>query len=170
MNITEFLTYWPQWQRGDHAVTNMWMDWWCTDGALYNRTKAMVPTIRRLANSTMVDPDRDELVMKNNQPAWIDNTYDDFRICDRDTGDVKFTVIPRWPHRMVKNDRPLYRRARLNNAYKVEWATQVWDWTADEDTRAALYIENLAQGRPVNDDHCVVWDHQRKGMFEYFAV
>jgi hypothetical protein len=47
--------------------------------------------------STKIDTEKNYVFFKNNCPMR-GGLYDDFRVCDMETGDVIFTVVPRCTH------------------------------------------------------------------------
>jgi hypothetical protein len=74
-----------------------WYDWFCRDSSLKNRMDKMVPLLRHVAKSKKIDPTKTYVFFKNNFPM-AGPLYDDFRICDLETGDVLYTVIPKCTH------------------------------------------------------------------------
>lgn len=74
-----------------------WYDWFCKDRALPAKTAKLGPKVKRLAKSSKVDQERMYVFFKNNCPLY-GRLYDDFRFCDRETGDVVYTVIPSCGH------------------------------------------------------------------------
>lgn len=75
-----------------------WYDWFCKDTALRNKTYKLAPKVKQIAASTKVNLDKHYVFFKNNCP--VDGSlYDDFRICDLETGDVLYTITPRTGHR-----------------------------------------------------------------------
>ena len=73
-------------------------DWFCKDSSLENKAKSlMAKTIKFLAAHPEIDPNKTYVFFKNNCPM-MGPLYDDFRICDRESGDVVFTVTPKCGH------------------------------------------------------------------------
>ena len=68
-------------------------DWFCKDTALENRAKKLMPTAKRFAKKMNIDLDTHYVFFKNNCPM-NGPLRDDFRICDKETGDVVWTVTP----------------------------------------------------------------------------
>lgn len=78
---------------------HLWYDWFCTTGGLHGRGEKLLTRFKGIRKSKKFDPENTYLFFKNNCPCYGDNRlYDDFRICDRATGRVIFTVIPRNPY------------------------------------------------------------------------
>ena len=69
-------------------------DWFCKDTSLKSRLYRMAPKVKALAKSKLIDCNNAYVFFKNNCPV-VGGTYDDFRFCDIDTGDVLYTVIPK---------------------------------------------------------------------------
>lgn len=73
-------------------------DWFCKDDALRIRGERLMPkVIKFIKVNPQIDLDKHYVFFKNNCPL-VGPTYDDFRICDIETGDVIFTVIPKCTH------------------------------------------------------------------------
>ena len=73
-------------------------DWFCREGALRKKSDKLFPAMIRFCRKMNLDTSQYYCFFKNNCPSF-DHLYDDFRICDRETGDVVFTVVPRRTHR-----------------------------------------------------------------------
>ncbi len=70
-----------------------WYDWFCSDFTLSSRLKNLYPKVKAISNSSKVDIDKVYVFFKNNCPM-NGKLYDDFRICDIETGDVIWTISP----------------------------------------------------------------------------
>ena len=70
-----------------------WYDWFCRDTSLRNKTYRLASKVKRIAKSTKIDTEKMYVFFKNNFPM-CGSLYDDFRICDIETGDVIFTIVP----------------------------------------------------------------------------
>jgi hypothetical protein len=79
------------------AIELGFYDWFCSDSSLVNRIAKMVPLLRLVAKSGLVDTEKTYVFFKNNCPV-NGTVYDDFRICDIETGDVIYTITPRSGH------------------------------------------------------------------------
>ena len=166
IGINEFLKVWADGVEKDRKsmCDAGWYDWFCTDRGLYGRLEKMVPAIRRIAKSDKVVDDTMYIFFKNNCPCWVDETYDDFRICDKETGNVLYCIIPRYPSLSIPV-RSLWGARKKDIVY----VSTVWDFVVDDDTKDAYHIENLAQGKPVDDLECVIHGTRRE-MYSYFGV
>lgn len=80
----------------DEDIKDLWYDWFCKDKAILNRGKTLLCRLSSInrANHGKFDPEKTYVFFKNNCPV-NGCLYDDFRICDIETGDVIWTVIPR---------------------------------------------------------------------------
>ena len=77
-------------------------DWFCKDSSLKNKAKTLVGRLQTiLKNNKRFDPNTTYVFFKNNCPC-NGGLYDDFRICDIETGSVLYTVTPRDPHEKGK--------------------------------------------------------------------
>lgn len=73
-------------------------DWWCKDSSLENKSKSLCSKVRVIAKHTLkFDPTKVYVFFKNNCPC-CGPLYDDFRICDLESGRVLFTIVPKSGH------------------------------------------------------------------------
>lgn len=70
-----------------------WYDWFCKDSFLRSKTYALTAKLKSIVNSPKINKDTMYVFFKNNCPL-TGPLYDDFRICDIETGDVIWTVTP----------------------------------------------------------------------------
>lgn len=69
-------------------------DWFCKDTSLKNKANTLFRASRRFAKKMDIDLDKHYVFFKNNCPMR-GPLRDDFRICDRETGDVIWNVTPK---------------------------------------------------------------------------
>jgi hypothetical protein len=74
-----------------------WYDWFCRDTSLAAKTHKLGMKVLQLMKSSKIDTENNYVFFKNNCPM-NGPLYDDFRVCDMETGDVIYTVIPRCGH------------------------------------------------------------------------
>lgn len=86
-----------------------WYDWFCRDTSLCNKTKALGKKVVQLLPSKKIDGENTYVFFKNNCPMY-GNLYDDFRICDLETGDVIYTIVPRCGHESSNGRAKVYGR------------------------------------------------------------
>ena len=72
-------------------------DWFCKDKSLKNKSEKLFKMVQRWVKNRNTDTDKVYVFFKNNCPI-NGPLYDDFRICDIETGDVLFTVTPKCGH------------------------------------------------------------------------
>lgn len=79
------------------VIKDLWYDWFCRDSALYNKGVNLITKLARIVkvNNGKFDPEKTYVFFKNNCPC-VGRLYDDFRICDIESGDVIYTVIPNY--------------------------------------------------------------------------
>ena len=82
----------------NYDVMNLWYDWFCKDSSLKRKGEALLKKLKVIASSNKFDNDKCYVFFKNNCPC-VGNLYDDFRICDKETGDVLYCVIPKSGHK-----------------------------------------------------------------------
>lgn len=81
----------------------VWYDWFCRDTSLRNKTINLTKRLKSLLPSPLIDQDTMYVFFKNNCPLY-GKLYDDFRICDLETGDVIFCIIPSLGYAMYDKD------------------------------------------------------------------
>lgn len=91
MNITTLLN------QESPDIQDLWYDWFCKDSSLQRKGEALLKKLRAISKSSKFDNDKCYTFFKNNCPIR-GSLYDDFRICDIETGDVIYTVVPRSGH------------------------------------------------------------------------
>lgn len=99
-----------------------WYDWFCRDHSLRGKTYALAPKVKRIAKSSKVNVDTMYVFFKNNCPM-VGSLYDDFRICDMETGEVVYTIVPKTGHRVKFGQTEIW--GRENNfdeaLYEGDW-------------------------------------------------
>lgn len=83
-------------------IKDLWYDWFCLDRALVDRGQRLLSRLSSInkannVNKAKFDPEKTYTFFKNNCPV-NGHLYDDFRICDIETGDVIWTIIPQSGH------------------------------------------------------------------------
>lgn len=101
MNIATFAV---RFLRGDFDLNDRktqieagWYDWFCRDTSLAAKTQNLGKKVLRVMKSSKIDIEKNYVFFKNNCPMR-GSLYDDFRICDMETGNVIYTVVPRCTH------------------------------------------------------------------------
>lgn len=72
-------------------------DWFCKDSSLRRKAWTLIKQTQRFVKEYNIDILDHYVFFKNNCPM-NGPLYDDFRICDRRTQDVVYTVIPKCGH------------------------------------------------------------------------
>jgi hypothetical protein len=97
-------TFAERFLRGDFDLNDRktqieagWYDWFCRDTSLAAKTEKLGRKVLQLMKSTKIDIEKNYVFFKNNCPGR-GGLYDDFRVCDMETGDVIFTIVPRCTH------------------------------------------------------------------------
>ena len=72
-------------------------DWFCKDSSLKRKATALFKKTKMFAKMKDVDLDSTYVFFKNNCPVG-GPLYDDFRICDIESGNVLYTVTPKSGH------------------------------------------------------------------------
>lgn len=78
----------------NYDVMDLWYDWFCRETSLKRKGEALLKKLKVIASSDKFDNDKCYVFFKNNCPCY-GNLYDDFRICDKETGDVLYCVVPK---------------------------------------------------------------------------
>lgn len=89
-------TFVERFKRGDFNYSSMriqceagWYDWFCKDSSLAGKTKKLGAKVCKIANSKRFDKETSYIFFKNNCPC-VGALYDQFSICDIESGDVLF--------------------------------------------------------------------------------
>jgi hypothetical protein len=123
-SIREFLSSPPVEQYGDGVDDfGVWYDWFCTDKQTKRRGSALVTKLKTIVNSSKIDLDNHYVWFKNNCPCWGE-LYDDFRIADRETGDIVFTIIPKIGHNTDHGKSAVYGPS---NDFEAPLVIGTWD-------------------------------------------
>jgi len=76
----------------------LFYDWFCRNSSLKNKAHRLFSNLKTfLKNRPDIDLTKHYVFFKNNCPM-VGRLYDDFRICDIESGDVVYTVTPRSGH------------------------------------------------------------------------
>ena len=103
-------------------------DWFCRTSSLENKAKRLFPAVAKfIKHHPEIDTEKVYVFFKNNCPV-NGPLYDDFRICDRETGDVLWTVVPKCGHSGMfeawsrKNGfkEPVYKGKNMTEALKAK--------------------------------------------------
>ena len=78
-----------------------WYDWFCRDSSLAGKTKSLGKKLIQIINSPKINPETSYIFFKNNCPVW-GSLYDDFRICDIESGKIIYTITPKSGHEVKK--------------------------------------------------------------------
>ena len=77
----------------------LWYDWFCKTSALRNRGITLLRKLKSIKNSKKFDKEKTYVWFKNNLFYYGLSChgllYDDFRIADKETDDVIYTIIPK---------------------------------------------------------------------------
>lgn len=77
----------------DTQIDAGWYDWFCKDTSLPLKTTYLFKKVLSILDSKKIDLDKHYVFFKNNCPVQ-GQLYDDFRICDLETGEVIYCVTP----------------------------------------------------------------------------
>lgn len=98
-------------EKGQHDDCYNFYDWFCKDSSLPKKAERLFKQVRTfLKYHPEIDQTKTYVFFKNNCPM-NGSLYDDFRICDRETGDVIYTVTPRSGFSIDRGRAILYGKA-----------------------------------------------------------
>ncbi len=81
----------------DPSKDDLFYDWFCSDAAIPRKSVALMKKVKQIAFSKRFDLTKTYTFFKNNCPL-VGGTYDDFRICNIEDGNVLFTIVPKCSH------------------------------------------------------------------------
>ncbi len=84
-------------------------DWFCKDTSLERKAKGLMAKVRKFIKKMNIDIDKTYVFFKNNCPCY-GSLYDDFRICDAESGDVIYTVAPSLGYTKRKGEAEIWGR------------------------------------------------------------
>jgi hypothetical protein len=126
-SVREFILNYEKGKYDSHSVKVMieagWFDWFCSDRSLKKRLDALFPKVTQLAHTAKINMDTMYVFFKNNCPVY-GTVYDDFRFCDRSTGDVIYTVVPASGHTVCKGRAELWGK---ENNFKGALVEGTWN-------------------------------------------
>lgn len=112
----------------NYNVMNLWYDWFCRESSLVRKGEALLKKLKSIASSNKFDNDKCYVFFKNNCPC-VGSLYDDFRICDKETGDVLYTVIPKSGYKCDEGRAQVYG---VENGFREPIVEGTWreikDW------------------------------------------
>ena len=111
-----------EWENDELNIRSLWYDWFCKDTSLHNKGLALLRKLKAISKSSKFDNDKTCVVFKNNCPL-NGRLYDDFRICDIESGDVIYTIIPSSGHNFNKGRAELWGR---DNDFKEAIVEGTW--------------------------------------------
>lgn len=82
--------------NGAETSCSNFYDWFCDKKYLPSKKEKLDKLVMQISRSDKVNLDSMYVFYKNNCPL-SGGTYDDFRICDLETGNVIWTVVPKDP-------------------------------------------------------------------------
>ena len=89
-------TFVERFKRGDFNYSSKitqceagWYDWFCKDSALAGKTKKLGAKVCKIENSKRFNKETSYVFFKNNCP-FVGALYDQFSICDIESGDVLY--------------------------------------------------------------------------------
>ena len=105
-------------------MRELWYDWFCRESSLKGKTIPLLKKLRAVikANNGRFNPETCYTFLKNNCPC-VGSLYDDFRICDIESGDVLYTVTPKCGHDYAKGNAQLWGR---DNDFKEPLVNGTW--------------------------------------------
>ena len=83
--------------EGDENDCYNFYDWFCSDKALKAKSEKLFKMVKRWIKFRNTDTEKVYVFFKNNCPM-NGSLYDDFRICDLETGDVIWNVTSKSGH------------------------------------------------------------------------
>lgn len=83
---------------GQQSECHNFYDWFCKDSSLPNKAWKLFKQVKKfLKHNPDINLDTHYVFFKNNCPM-AGPLYDDFRICNVESGNVVFTVVPKCGH------------------------------------------------------------------------
>ena len=106
----------------NYNVMDLWYDWFCKDSFLERKGKDLLKKLKMIAPSKKFDNDKCYVFFKNNCPLH-GSLYDDFRICDKENGNVLYCVVPKSGY---KRDNGLAQLYGVDNDFQKPLVEGTW--------------------------------------------
>ncbi len=74
-------------------IEDLWFDWFCKDSALINKGINLLKKLKAISKSPKFDNDKCYVFFKNSMTGY-GRLFDELKICDIETGDVVYTILP----------------------------------------------------------------------------
>lgn len=74
-------------------IEDLWFDWFCKDSALINKGISLFKKLKAISKSSKFDNDKCYIFFKNSMTGY-GRLFDELKICDIETGDVVYTILP----------------------------------------------------------------------------
>lgn len=107
-------------------------DWFCKDKSLERKARSLMAKVKKFVKAAKIDVDKTYVFFKNNCPVY-GSLYDDFRICDAESGDVIYTVAPSLGYDSKKGEAEVWGSANnFNDAlhHAPSWSQLLKTFTA----------------------------------------
>lgn len=108
--------------KGDLKPEEMFYDWFCSEKALNGRGTKLFAKLKSIISTKKFNPDNTYVFFKNNCPL-SGKLYDDFRICDMETGDVLYTVSPSVGYDSMNGEATVWGK---DNNFEEALVTGTW--------------------------------------------
>jgi len=114
--------------EGEESWCYNFYDWFCKDKALKAKSERLFKMAKRWVKNRNTNTEKVYVFFKNNCPM-NGPLYDDFRICDVETGNVIWTVTPKCGHsgkaevwgRQNEFKGPIATGKNMNEIYKMSF-------------------------------------------------
>lgn len=106
-NLKQQLEAWSKREFIDGKHFFYFYDWFCKDSSIERKSRSLMPKVKLFAKLKNIDLEKTYVFFKNNCPVG-GSLYDDFRICDLETGNVIYTVTPKNGHKSKKNQAEIW--------------------------------------------------------------
>ena len=125
-------TFVERFKRGDFNYSSKitqceagWYDWFCKDSALVGKTKKLGVKVCKIENSKRFNKETSYVFFKNNCP-FVGALYDQFSICDIESGDVLYCCqhLEKGSHGCDKAHWEIYGR---DNDFKEPLIEGTWN-------------------------------------------
>ena len=126
LNLNEWIKKFIDGNYADSDINTQsdagWFDWFCRDTSLQKKTEKLGKKLIQIEKSKKFDNEKCYIFFKNNCPCH-GSLYDDFRICDIETGDIIYTITPKSGHAISKGLSVVYGK---ENDFKKALIEGTW--------------------------------------------
>lgn len=130
----------------DTQINAGWYDWFCQDTCLSGKTKSLGSKVKKIHKILGEEASEKIYVFFKNNCPLDGRLYDDFRLCDRKSGDVLFTIVPRVGYNRTPDNEKAEVWSSMNDfdgaIFKGAKWVDILNWFKENKEEIVQFINN----------------------------